>query len=504
MSEKQKKPQKLKARLPRGFVDRDAADIRAVNEMTAKIRAVYEHYGFDPVETPLFEYTDALGKFLPDADRPNEGVFSLQDDDDQWMSLRYDLTAPLARHVAENFNEIQLPYRTYRAGYVFRNEKPGPGRFRQFMQFDADTVGAAGVQADAEMCMMMADTMEALGIARGDYVIRVNNRKVLDGVLEAIGLGGDDKAGARLTVLRAIDKLDKFGPEGVRLLLGAGRKDESGDFTKGAGLNEEQIGKVLFFVGIRDYFESAADLARLVEGTARGGEGVDELNQIGHLVTSAGYGPDRIKIDPSVVRGLEYYTGPVFEAELQFAVTNEKGEKVVFGSVGGGGRYDGLVSRFMGQPVPATGFSIGVSRLMTALKNLGKLGQEEVVAPVLVTVMDGDIESMGRYQRFTQELRAAGIRAEMYQGNWKKFGNQLKYADRRGAPVAIIQGGDERAEGLVQIKDLIEGKRLSGEIEDNTTWREARVAQVSVPEAELVAKVREILDAQAEDRARAG
>ena len=502
MSEKQKKPQKLKARLPRGFVDRDAADIRAVNEMTAKIRAVYEHYGFDPVETPLFEYTDALGKFLPDADRPNEGVFSLQDDDDQWMSLRYDLTAPLARHVAENFNEIQLPYRTYRAGYVFRNEKPGPGRFRQFMQFDADTVGAAGVQADAEMCMMMADTMEALGIARGDYVIRVNNRKVLDGVLEAIGLGGDDKAGARLTVLRAIDKLDKFGPEGVRLLLGAGRKDESGDFTKGAGLNEEQIGKVLFFVGIRDYFESAADLAKLVEGTARGGEGVDELNQIGHLVTSAGYGPDRVKIDPSVVRGLEYYTGPVFEAELQFAVTNEKGEKVVFGSVGGGGRYDGLVSRFMGQPVPATGFSIGVSRLMTALKNLGKLGQDEVVAPVLVTVMDGDIESMGRYQRFTQELRAAGIRAEMYQGNWKKFGNQLKYADRRNAPVAIIQGGDERAEGLVQIKDLIEGKRLSGEIEDNTSWREARVAQVSVPEAELVAKVREILEAQAEDRAR--
>ena len=502
MSEKQKKPQKLKARLPRGFVDRDAADIRAVNEMTAKIRAVYEHYGFDPVETPLFEYTDALGKFLPDADRPNEGVFSLQDDDDQWMSLRYDLTAPLARHVAENFNEIQLPYRTYRAGYVFRNEKPGPGRFRQFMQFDADTVGAAGVQADAEMCMMMADTMEALGIARGDYVIRVNNRKVLDGVLEAIGLGGDDKAGARLTVLRAIDKLDKFGPEGVRLLLGAGRKDESGDFTKGAGLNEEQIGKVLFFVGIRDYFESAADLAKLVEGTARGGEGVDELNQIGHLVTSAGYGPDRIKIDPSVVRGLEYYTGPVFEAELQFAVTNEKGEKVVFGSVGGGGRYDGLVSRFMGQPVPATGFSIGVSRLMTALKNLGKLGQDEVVAPVLVTVMDGDIESMGRYQRFTQELRAAGIRAEMYQGNWKKFGNQLKYADRRNAPVAIIQGGDERAESLVQIKDLIEGKRLSGEIEDNASWREARVAQVSVPEAELVAKVREILAAQAEDRAR--
>ncbi|KAF5885086.1 histidine--tRNA ligase [Rhizobium sp. PEPV16] len=503
MNDKQKKPQKLKARLPRGFVDRTAGDIRAVNEMTAKIREVYEHYGFDPLETPLFEYTDALGKFLPDSDRPNEGVFSLQDDDEQWMSLRYDLTAPLARHVAENFNEIQLPYRTYRAGYVFRNEKPGPGRFRQFMQFDADTVGAPGVQADAEMCMMMADTLEALGIKRGDYLIRVNNRKVLDGVLEAIGLGGDDMAGQRLNVLRAIDKLDKFGPEGVALLLGPGRKDESGDFTKGAGLDQEQIDKVLFFVGIKDYAESAQRLAELVAGTARGGEGVEELNFIGALVTSADYGPDRIKIDPSVVRGLEYYTGPVYEAELTFDVTNEKGEKVVFGSVGGGGRYDGLVSRFMGQPVPATGFSIGVSRLMTALKNLGKLGASEVIEPVLVTVMDGDVEAMGRYQKMTQELRAAGIRAEMFQGNWKKFGNQLKYADRRGCPVAIIQGGDERAEGVVQIKDLIEGKRLSGEIEDNASWREARVAQETAPEADLVAKVKEILAAQAEDRKRA-
>ncbi|TZG37744.1 histidine--tRNA ligase [Agrobacterium sp. B1(2019)] len=503
MSEKAKKPQKLKARLPRGFVDRSAADIHATNEMIDKIRKVYELYGFDPIETPQFEYTDALGKFLPDSDRPNEGVFSLQDDDDQWMSLRYDLTAPLARHVAENFNEIQLPYRTYRAGYVFRNEKPGPGRFRQFMQFDADTVGAAGVQADAEMCMMMADTLEALGIKRGDYVIRVNNRKVLDGVMEAIGLGGEDNAGRRLNVLRAIDKLDKFGPEGVKLLLGPGRKDESGDFTKGAGLGEEQIEKVLFFVSIKDYAASADDLAKLVAGTSKGEEGVEELNIIGALVTSAGYDADRIKIDPSVVRGLEYYTGPVYEAELTFDVTNEKGEKVVFGSVGGGGRYDGLVSRFMGQPVPATGFSIGVSRLMTALKNLGKLGKVKPLAPVLVTVMDGDVESMSRYQRFTQALRAEGIRAEMYQGNWKKFGNQLKYADRLGSPIAIIQGGDERAEGVVQIKDLIEGKRLSGEIEDNASWREARVAQVSVPEAELVAKVREILEHQAEDVRRA-
>jgi histidyl-tRNA synthetase len=544
MNDKKNKPQKLRARLPRGFVDRSAADIRAVDEMTGKIREVYERYGFDPVETPLFEYTDALGKFLPDADRPNEGVFSLQDDDEQWMSLRYDLTAPLARHVAENFNEIQLPYRTYRAGYVFRNEKPGPGRFRQFMQFDADTVGAAGVQADAEMCMMMADTMEALGIKRGDYVIRVNNRKVLDGVLEAIGLGGDENAGRRLAVLRAIDKLDKFGVEGVRLLLGEGRKDESGDFTKGAGLNAAQIDRLekLYSIrdeGRRDYFmfmsnaellsddqiidtstdrSDYPDVGKMVFGNPRVLdlyqelfpesekllEGINELKQISSLARSAGYGTNRIRIDVSVVRGLEYYTGPVFEAELQFAVTNEKGEKVVFGSVGGGGRYDGLVSRFMGQPVPATGFSIGVSRLMTALKNLGKLGMEEVIAPVVVCVMDRDTESLGKYQQFTQQLRHAGIRAEMYQGNKKNFGDQLKYADRRGSPLAIIQGGDERSQGVVQIKDLIEGKRLSGEIEDNVAWREARVAQVSVPEGDLVAKVREMLAAQADDRARNG
>ncbi len=508
MSEKAKKPQKLKARLPRGFVDRSAADIHATNEMIEKIRGVYELYGFDPIETPLFEYTDALGKFLPDSDRPNEGVFSLTDDDDQWMSLRYDLTAPLARHVAENFNEIQLPFRTYRAGYVFRNEKPGPGRFRQFMQFDADTVGAPGVQADAEMCMMMADTLEALGIKRGDYVIRVNNRKVLDGVMEAIGLGGEENAGRRLNVLRAIDKLDKFGPEGVKLLLGEGRRDESGDFTKGVGLSIEIIDFVVAVVTHQPFAELPPSEAinqindRLNENKAAT-EGFAELDVIAGLISQAGYNDGRIKIDPSCVRGLEYYTGPVYEAELTFDVTNEKGEKVVFGSVGGGGRYDGLVSRFMGQPVPATGFSIGVSRLMTALKNLGKLGQVKPLAPVLVTVMDGDVESMGRYQRFTQALRAEGIRAEMYQGNWKKFGNQLKYADRMGAPIAIIQGGDERAEGVVQIKDLIEGKRLSGEIEDNAAWREARVAQETVPESELVSKVKEILAAQAEDRRRA-
>ncbi len=479
---KTKKPNRPKARQPRGFVDRSANDIRAVEQMVASIKAVFELYGFDPVETPLFEYTDALGKFLPDSDRPNEGVFSLQDDDEQWMSLRYDLTAPLARHVAQNINDLQLPYRTYRAGHVFRNEKPGPGRFRQFMQFDADTVGAPSVTADAEMCMMMADTMEALGIARGDYVIRVNNRKVLDGVMETIGIGGDAHAGTRLSVLRAIDKLDKFGPDGVKLLLGAGRweggTENAGDFTTGAGLDEAQTGTVLSYIS----------------GTAiENNDGVAELDLIETLVRSAGYDETRIKIDPSVVRGLEYYTGPVYECELTFDVTNEKGETVQFGSVAGGGRYDGLVQRFTGQVVPATGFSIGVSRLMTALKNLGKLDTTTLPAPVVVCVMDRDADSLGRYQKIVQALRKAQIRAELYQGNPKQFGKQLQYADRRGSAVAVIQGGDERAAGQVQLKDLIAGAEAAKVIESREEWVEQQPAQISVAEADLVAEVRKIL-----------
>ncbi|MBO6900181.1 MAG: histidine--tRNA ligase [Rhizobiaceae bacterium] len=478
------KAEKMKARLPRGFVDRTADDIRAVDKMMRAIREKFELYGFEPVEQPFVEYTDALGKFLPDQDRPNEGVFSFQDDDEQWLSLRYDLTAPLARYVAENFETLPKPYRSYRSGWVFRNEKPGPGRFRQFMQFDADIVGTPGVAADAEMAMMMADTLEAVGIARGDYVIRVNNRKVLDGVLEAIGLGGEGNAGRRLAVLRAIDKLDKFGPEGVRLLLGEGRKDESGDFTKGAELDDAGIATVL------GYIES---------GEVADNEGVHELAQIRSLIAAAGYDDGRVKIDPSVVRGLEYYTGPVYEAELLFEVPNEKGEIVRFGSVAGGGRYDGLVSRFRGEPVPATGFSIGVSRLTTALKNLGKLDTSSVIAPVVVLVMDRDTESLGRCQKMVTALRDAGIRAEMYLGG-SGMKAQMKYADRRGAPCVVIQGGDEREKGEVQIKDLIAGAKAAQEITDNAEWRESRPAQFSVKEDELVEAVRRVLAGQAEDR----
>jgi len=558
----EKKPQKLRARLPNGLADRGPAEIAATRRMIERIREVYERYGFEPVETPAIEYTDALGKFLPDQDRPNEGVFSFQDDDEQWLSLRYDLTAPLARYVAENYQNLALPYRSYREGWVFRNEKPGPGRYRQFMQFDADTVGSASPAADAEMCMMAADTMEALGIKRGDYVVKVNNRKVLDGILESIGLGGDENAGRRLTVLRALDKYDRLGMDGVGALLMQGRRDESGDFTPGAKLDanatfsligmlraarlmsilrgnagqinqlspevlkryfgQDRPGEDMKIVNDRDidddleiiadlnemnaaiarpeqyFIDNYARLSRvkqLIGDNARMNVALAEVRSIISIAESAGYGSQRIVFDSSVVRGLEYYTGPVFEVELTFEIKDEKGRPVRFGSVGGGGRYDGLVSRFRGEPVPATGFSIGVSRLLAALQAI----KSPIVAggveagPVVVTVFDRD--RIADYQRMAQTLRNAGIRAELYLGNPKNnLGTQLKYADKRGAPCAIIQGGEEKARGEVQIKDLAAGAALAGQTTERDDYLKKQAqAQFAVKEEKLVEEVKKLL-----------
>jgi histidyl-tRNA synthetase len=366
------------------------------------------------------------------------------------------------------------------------------------MQFDADTVGASSPAADAEICMMAADTLEALGIPRGQYVIKVNSRKVLDGVMEAIGVS-DEKQ--KLTVLRAIDKLDRLGDSGVADLLGQGRKDESGDFTKGAGLGPEAVNRVLNFTGWRERGSSSiggsntvtlANFAEAVVGSELGSAGVADLNSLGGLIDATGYS-DRVRIDPSVVRGLEYYTGAVFEAELTFEVTDDEGRPVRFGSVGGGGRYDGLIGRFRGEDTPATGFSIGVSRLRAALAALKQGKASEDVGPVVVTVMEKN--RIGDYQRMVSRLREAGIAAELYLGD-AGFRAQMKYADRRNAPVAVIQGGDEKAKGVVQIKDLAAGKAASQAISDNTAWREERPGQFEVSEDDLVAAIRKIVEAR--------
>jgi histidyl-tRNA synthetase len=518
-----KKTFKPKARVAKGFRDIDADEIRGTRAMLATIQRIYESYGFEPVEQPFIEYTDVLGKFLPDQDRPNAGVFSFQDDDEQWLSLRYDLTAPLARYVAEN-NQGQLPtpYRSYRQGWVFRNEKPGPGRFRQFMQFDADTVGTSNPAADAEVCMMAADTMEALGIARGSYRLNIGNRKVLDGLMELAGVTTDQQ---RLTVLRAIDKLDRLRFDGVAALLGDGRKDESGDFTVGAKLPPASISKILNFVhggheghkvaycwsdasgasrnlddefkteinGAFYFYDNVAVLNEWrvqLAGSARALEGIAELEQMMELARNAGYGSLRLRVAQDIVRGLEYYTGPVFECELLMETKDEDGNTVRFGSVGGGGRYDDLVARFTGAQVPATGFSIGVSRLYSALKLVGQAKKTETLAPVVVLVMDKDRQ--GDYWRMVQMLRAQNIRAEMYMGT-AGMKAQMKYADKRGAPLVIIQGGDEKAAGQVQIKDLRLGSQLAASIESREEYASQRLAQVTVPEAELVAQVQKML-----------
>ena len=491
MSENPKK-MRPRARLAKGFRDVEAQEIRGLRAMLATIQQVYESYGFEPVEQPFVEYTEALGKFLPDQDRPNAGVFSFQDDDEQWLSLRYDLTAPLARYVAENQQFLPTPYRSYRQGHVFRNEKPGPGRFRQFMQFDADTVGSASPAADAEVCMMAADTMEALGLKRGQYVVKVNSRRTMDALLANVGIDPAGDGERRLTVLRAMDKLDRLGIDGVKLLLGKGRKDESGDFTRGAELSDSAIATIAAFLMARSDAGNDETIAAVEKTILRdtANDGLAELSAIAAIVRAAGYGPDRIIIDPSVVRGLEYYTGPVFECELLLETKDEDGRPVRFGSVGGGGRYDDLVARFTGQQVPATGFSIGVSRLYSALKLARPETVTATAGPVVVLVMDRDRQ--GDYWRMVQALRAAGLRAEMYVGT-AGLKAQMKYADKRKAPLVVIQGGDEKLRGEVQVKDLRLGSALAANIESRAEYQSQRLAQVSVPEADLVATVQEML-----------
>ena len=537
---KPRKQPRPKAETPKGFRDYFGAEVSERAAMLDTIAGVYHRYGFDALESSAVETVEALGKFLPDVDRPNEGVFAWQDEDDTWLAMRYDLTAPLARVYAQHRNDLPTPYRRYAMGPVWRNEKPGPGRFRQFYQCDADTVGSASMAADAEICAMLADTLEAVGIDRGYYVVRVNNRKVLNGVLEAAGVAEE---GQQAAVLRTIDKFDKVGEAGVRELLGKGRRDASGAYIDGVELNEKQIETVLKFLLAKgkadenlasgkvsmmpgffhnsifngDYsgdfravsnrmtellatdagrrrlsnYATISALNELVGDSEIGAQGVQEIAEIADLLLAQGYGHDRIVIDPSVVRGLGYYTGPVYEAELTFEILDEKGRPRQFGSVAGGGRYDDLVKRFTGQAVPATGVSIGVDRLLAALREKGRTGTT-AQGPVVVTVMDRD--RMADYQAMVGELRQAGMRAEVYLGNPKNFGNQMKYADRRGSPVAIIAGSDEFEKGVVQIKDLILGAQLA---QDATLeeWKE-RPSQIEVPRDQLVEKVREILAGQ--------
>jgi histidyl-tRNA synthetase len=482
--------QRPRARVPRGFLDRRAPALAVERRILDAVSRVYESFGFEALETGAFEYADALGKFLPDADRPNEGVFALRDDDEEWMALRYDLTAPLARFAAQNWDSLPKPFRRYAFGKVWRNEKPGPARYREFVQCDADTVGSARPEADAEIIAMAVAGYAAAGLPPGAGVLKVNNRKLLNGLLTAAGVESDAK---KLVVLRAVDKLDRLGLEGVKLLLGAGRRDESGAFTPGAGLAVGAIDAVLAFVSAGQGARSATldRLANVIGGSAEGDAGLAELSRIAAALTAFGVSEDQVSFDPSVVRGLEYYTGAVFEAELLAEITDEAGERVRFGSIGGGGRYDDLVARFTGERTPATGFSFGVSRLAAALAASGEVAPVEARGPVVVIAFDEG--RMADYFGVAAELRAAGLAAEVYLGT-SGMRAQMKYADRRLSPAAVIMGEDEIARGEVTVKDLDLGRELAAGVADNAAWRAERPGQVTAPRADLVATVRAIIE----------
>ncbi len=485
-------PGRPKARLPLGFVDAPADLVSERAEAIEAILATYRLFGFDPLETPAIEYLDALGKHLPDEDAPDEGVFALHDDDEQWIALRYDLTAPLARFVAQNRQDLPTPFRRYQYGPVWRREKPGPGRFRQFYQCDFDTVGSASPSVDAEACALLSAALTAVGLGPDQHEVRVNDRKVLTGILARSGV---DDPGKQLEVLRSVDKLDRLGRDAVAELLGPGRTDASGAVEEGAGRADEQIDLFLRLIdsgaGAATRGDVVAALAELVGDDPIGKQGVDELAAIDRLL-GGGRELPQVVFDPTIVRGLAYYTGPVFEAALTFETLDEKGRPRQFGSVAGGGRYDDLVRRFTNQDVPACGASIGVDRLLAALRTRRE-GEARATGPVVVTVMDR--ERVADYQVMVDELRGAGIRAELYQGT-QGFQKQMRYADKRNAPVAVIAGGDELDADpqVVQVKDLVAGAARAEEITDRDEYRTDRSAQRTVPRDQLVAVVREIVE----------
>jgi histidyl-tRNA synthetase len=492
-------PTRPEARSPRGFVDRRGNDLTLERRIIGNVSEVYERWGFEGLETPAFEYADALGKFLPDSDRPNEGVFALQDDagsdePGEWMALRYDHTAPLARFAAQNWETLPKPYRRYAYGPVWRNEKPGPGRLRQFWQCDADTVGSDRPEADAEILAMGVEGLLATGLSSDQAVIRVSNRKLFDGLFDAGGLTDTNQ---RLTALRAVDKFDRLGIEGVRLLLGEGRLDESGDYTKGANLPASLISAIeAFLASASQASASRSEVLNAIASVgaslgAAGDEALKELSAIDRALTSMGVAQSAAVFDPTIVRGLEYYTGTVFEAELLMETKDEKGRPIRFGSIGGGGRYDDLVARFTGQPLPATGFSFGVSRLAAALRAAGKMDQAQSRGPVVVIVFSED--DMQHYLDAVSEIRKSGIAAELYLGR-AGMKAQMKYADRRNSPAVVILGGDEIAAGQVTIKDLDAGRARAAAITSNEAWKSERPGQQLVARDQLVATLKSIIE----------
>ena len=458
------KNKKLKAQLPKGFRDNseDSIDIR--NQVINIIRNECEQFGFKNIETPALEYTEALGKFLPDVDRPSGGVFSFQDDDGQWLSMRYDLTAPLARYVAENYQFIPKPFKRYQFGSVWRNEKPGPGRYREFIQFDADAIGISNNYIDAELCVIVARIFKKIGFSENEYKIKYSSRIIWENLFKQIEIE-DMQIPA---VLRAVDKLDRVGINGVKDLLLKGREDQSGDFMEGVNLKNDQVNKILDFISNKNSKD-------------------DQLSSFEEYLQN--YKDLPFEFDPTVVRGLEYYTGLVFEVELTTKVVNDKGKEVIFGSVAGGGRYDKLIARFGKEDVPATGISIGIDRLIYAIEQFDKIQSNKKPLIIIANLIP---EQISNYLSIAEVVRDEGYACEIFYGS-NNLSKQLKYSDKRKASLVIIIGEDEIKNKTISIKNLIVGKELSKNIDSREEWKELKAGQFIINKDDLITELKKIL-----------
>ena len=467
--------------LPNGFTDRQEEELLIRDLLISNIKKIMSKYGFQYLETPSFEYTDSIGKFLPDKDRPSEGVFSFEDEK-KWLSLRYDLTAPLARYAAKNFDSLPRPFKRFQLGTVWRNEKPGPGRFREFLQFDADYIGTSNLFSDAELCFLISEILKSCGLGTSEFNIKISNRKLSKGLLEKLNITDEQK---QSITLRAIDKLDRVGAEGVQYLLGKGRKDKSGDFTKGAELEEAQIKEIINFLNIKNLSEKNFERIREIAADNKSmNDGIKELELMEKYFSLFNF--TNYIFDPTVVRGLEYYTGPIFEANLTFGVKNNKGQEIEFGSVGGGGRYDDLVKRFNNQDCPSTGISVGLDRLIYAILQKNTIKAEKK-SPVLICVFDE--KYMDFYIKILNMLRSENISAEIYSGS-SNIKSQFKYADKRGCDFVILCGDDEVSKNVVTIKNLNIGKQMSENIKDRSEWKQSTDAQKTVAFDQLLNEIK--------------
>ena len=468
---------KIEARLSRGLRDLFPEEMIPRQRMLDTIRGVYESYGFSPLETPAVEYLDVLSGSA--GEEAQQSMFRVTNPEEESLGLRFDLTVPLSRVVSQYGQQIDFPFRRYQVSPVWRADKPAPGRFRQFTQFDMDSVGAPSEIADVEIMAAMCDTLEALQV--GPYRVRFSSRKILNLLLAYAGVSPDQG----VHVFRVLDKLDKIGLSKVKLELSVGYTDESGAPIAGLGLSAGQIDKIETFLAIAGQTRAEAlGKVRELFADVEGAEAeLDVIETISNHLEALGYGSDRVMLDVSIARGLAYYTGPVFEANLLDAPE--------IGTVFAGGRYDDLVTRFGGQPIPATGASIGVDRLLAALVRLKRVSQPKTTTQVLVTAMDAGL--MSEYLAIAFELRRAGIRTEIHVGRPKKLGKQLQRADRLQIPYVVIMGGDEAAQGVVTLKQMEVGREEAESVGSHEEWKAARFGQQEVPRGELVATLQRLL-----------